>query len=212
MPGTDYKYIRKCRECEEDFPTNSRNKIYCSEDCRQLSRKKTHKKYNRKRRKNIVLGTSRLNEHRLPDDDQEWRVVHKEYMRTLSFHRIREKNNDWKYNPQPFPDTLSILYEMEDSYPCPQCKRDIRVKDLKRCEVYCKYCGIVIYGPPHINIKYPETNSRMAATTYDVLVSESTKDIETGIKKSSVQDIAWERFYNTEKYNPKSHGHKKKER
>lgn len=47
------QYNRKCKRCQEQFYTNSRNKIYC-DTCRKARDKMRFKKANKQRRKELV--------------------------------------------------------------------------------------------------------------------------------------------------------------
>lgn len=191
-------YTKVCRWCNHKFTTRIKNKLYCSEEHRKFAHLENQRKYDQQKRDKQPSkpGTIKLSEHRNENFETETKIIHKEYIRTFSGAYNKGKQKDWSIDQS----SLLFSYDMVDCYPCPQCKGDIRLRDISRSEISCRICGLVISGPPINNVRYPETNGRMAATNFDVLISESTKDPKTGHKKSSVRDIAWNRFYNPDKY------------
>lgn len=43
------KYNKTCKHCKDHFKTDIKNKLYCSDYCKDKANKNSHKKYNRKR-------------------------------------------------------------------------------------------------------------------------------------------------------------------
>lgn len=201
------KYTRTCRWCGGSFKTTKKNELYCSDPHRKEQRKETHKKHNKKRAKlDKPLGTVNISPHANPDFTAEAKTVHNEYQRTFNpswkdptLSSLYSKGNNKRHAlPGSGGASLSFsyTYPMMACGPCPECREDIRLKDPTRGEVTCQNCGLTIYGPPHFKIKYPDTYARMASTHLDVFYSENTKDPKTQHKKMSIQDVAWDRFYN----------------
>ena len=46
---------------------------------------------------------------------------------------------------------------METSQKCPECEGTEHLRDVSRAEISC-HCGLVLMGPMHRSVKYPDEN------------------------------------------------------
>jgi hypothetical protein len=176
---TEKTYKKICRHCKQQFKTTTPNQQYCNEEHRKTARRENQRKYNKAYRQKQKQQAKDINKTLLSISNKG----------TLS--KLTHSYSTTKYLPIHDHNIFSILILKTETAPCPQCKTNNRINDVKRKENSCPSCGYV-YTPDDFKAK-------MTPTERDVSRSQETRDDETGKPIDTPFDIAWKRY---KTYNP----------
>jgi hypothetical protein len=145
-----------------------------------------------------IQGAPSQTRHGTPLPDEAWK---KEYncihqlVKKISSRYTRKTDFDRHYGthkgvtPNDYG-KFNITYTLENCSPCPECHGQTQMKDLRRSQLICRTCGLVIRAPPPTIT--PPGKARMAITVQDI---NKASTLQQKGEQVTPQDIAWSNYF-----------------